>query len=80
MCNEVQHYNHSYGTRQQTFSLVILHVKMQGSKSFKYCAIKLWNSLPICVKYSRSKDEFKKNCKQYLMDRMKDNELCDFTV
>ena len=38
------------------------------------------NSLLNCVKYSRSKDGFKKNCKQYLMDRIKDNKLCDFTV
>ena len=80
MCNEIQHSSHSYGTRQRTSSIVIPHVKTQGSKTFKYCTIKLWNSLPLGIKSSRSKEEFKRNCKKYLMDRMKENELCDFTV
>ena len=78
LCNIVP-VSHSYSTRKSSMSYVLPNVKSQGSKTFKYNAIKLWNDLPNSVKESDSKESFKRNCKLYQMEKMKLLELNEFT-
>ena len=78
MCN-FELIGHSYGTRKSKLSFVIPHVNTQGSYSFKFCGIKLWNELPLNIKNSVNKSEFKSKCKTFLFDKMKRIENSDFT-
>ena len=79
MCN-VDHVSHSYHTRKRNLSIVVPQVKTQGRNTFKYCAIKLWNELPHNIKSSQSKDDFKRKCKSFLMNKMEQVESSEFTV
>jgi len=79
MCN-VDLVCHSHHTRRSNLCFVLPQVKTQGSNSFKYCGIKLWNDLPFNVKCAQTKDEFKKRCKGFLMNKMKLVESNEFTV
>ena len=42
--------SHRYRTRQYNQSYQLPNVKSQGSKTFKYSSIKLWNELPSEIK------------------------------
>ena len=79
LCN-VDLINHGHGTRNNNLPFVLPHVKTQGSKSFIFNAIKLWNNLPSHVKQINDKVDFKSKCKLYMMKKMRDVELSDYTV
>ena len=70
--------SHGYSTRNVISNFCLPHVKSQGHTSFKFCAIKLWNSLPEFIKSSSTKDSFKFNCKRHLLQVMKKEESSDF--
>jgi len=70
-------HHHSHNTRSQSH-FILPHVKGQGQKSFKFNGIRLWNQLPINIRSCDSKDTFKKQLKQELMLKMKNEEDCDF--
>ena len=72
--------SHCYRTRRSNLSYVIPDVKTQGSFTFKFCGIKLWNQLPLNIKKCESKEEFKKRCKRHLINEMKEEETSEFTV
>ena len=69
LCN-LEKVKHSYGTRWSNCSFTIPKVKTQGSLSFKYNSIKLWNSLPLYIKKAETKDDFKHKCKIFFKDKM----------
>lgn len=69
LCN-LEKVKHSYGTRWSNCSFTIPKVKTQGSLSFKYNSIKLWNSLPLYIKKAETKDDFKHKCKIFFKDTM----------
>ena len=79
LCN-IEPVCHNYRTRKSNISYVIPHVKSQGSKTFKYNAIKLWNDLPNSIKCSDSKDTFKTNCKTFLMNKMSNAEQSEYVM
>ena len=58
MCN-VNLVSHRYNTRRSDCAFVIPKVKGQGSKSFKFNGIKLWNNLPVAIRKAQTKDFFK---------------------
>lgn len=65
--------SHTHRTRSNaTFKLP--HVKSQGAKTFRFNAIKLWNSLPLNIKTSETKELFKRRCKTFLMSKMESKE------
>jgi len=76
-CNIIDVTNHSHSTRSQSH-FILPHVKGQGKKSFKFNGIRLWNQLPSSIRSCDSKENFKKQLKQDLMLRMKNEEDCDF--
>ena len=49
LCN-VEPVNHQYSTRRSSQAYVLPNVKSQGSKTFIFNAVKLWNELPGNVK------------------------------
>ena len=71
---------HSYGTRNSKMSFSIPNVKTQGSNSFKFCGIKLWNDLPLNIKCAETKCNFKRQCKTFLMNKMENIENSDFIM
>ena len=77
LCN-IHPVSHSYGTRRSQLSYQLPHVNTQGSYSFKYSTIKLWNNLPFNIKNSESKDVFKQKCKSHLINKMSEDEDYDF--
>ena len=59
--NYFQINQHNYGTRNNKKLLKLLLVKTQyASKSFYFMGAKLYNSLPLAVRESKSKTSFKK--------------------
>ena len=79
MCN-VEIICHGHNTRGSNLSFAIPHVKSQGSKSFKFNGIKLWNELPRKIKESDTKRDFKSKCKEHLMKKMENEEKSMYTV
>ena len=61
---------HSYGTRGSVMSYVLPKIKTQGKKTFMYNGAKLWNSLPVSMKTTECKDNFKKKGKKYFFSLM----------
>ena len=53
-------------TRSSLMAFDIPNVQSNGFRCFVYNATKLWNCLPDHVKMSKTKDEFKYNCKRHL--------------
>ena len=70
--------SHGHNTRNSSQSFIIPHVKTQGSKSFRYNGIRLWNSLPSYLKNIEEKRLFKCKCKDYLMKKMYNEEVSEF--
>ena len=66
----IKRVSHSYNTRWSSFSFTIPKVKTQGTLSFRYNSIKLWNSLPMFIKTVENKDDFKSKCKMFFRDTM----------
>ena len=66
----IKRVSHSYQTRWSSFSFTLPKVKTQGSLSFSYNSIKLWNSLPLFIKTAETKDDFKSKCKMFFKDMM----------
>ena len=79
LCN-VHLVGHGHRTRNSCLSYTIPHVKTQGSKSFVFNGIKLWNNLPSYIRMLEDKCEFKMKCKSYLMKKMFDVEMSDYVV
>ena len=61
---------HTHKTRYSFKSYVVPKVKSNGKTTFKYNAIKSWNSLPKYIKISKSLDKFKSLAKKHLMHEM----------
>ena len=80
LCSSITHSSHNHNTRRSHLSLTVPQTKTQGSHSFKYCGIKLWNNLPIDIKNSQSKNIFKSKCKRFLMNKMKQDNSNEYTV
>ena len=74
LLNGLKFVSHSYNTRSSRLAYVIPKVNTQGSHTFYYQGIKLWNSLPIFLKESNSREEFKKGCKKHLSNKMRELE------
>ena len=70
LCN-AKPVSHNYSTRRSDLAYVLPKIKTQGSKTFSYNSVKLWNDLPYSIKNAESKEMFKNDCKMFLMDRMK---------
>ena len=71
--------SHSHRTRHNNMAFSIPNVNSQGKISFKYSGIVLWNSLPQNIKCIKEKYVFKKECKEYLLDKMFEEESNEFT-
>ena len=65
---DVKLVSHSYNTRKKELSYIVPKVKSHGQKTFKYCSIKYWNSLPLPIRKSNCLVSFKSKCKKYYMD------------
>ena len=76
-CNVIDVTDHSHSTRSQSH-FILSHVKSQGQKPFKFNGIKRWNQLPSNIRSCDRKDTFKKQLKQELMLKMKNEKDCDF--
>lgn len=61
---------HNYNTRRSRLAYVVPRVNTQGSHTFYYSGIKLWNDLPIDIKECSSREVFKKACKKHLFEKM----------
>ena len=59
---------HTHNTRSSYLSYSIPQVKTQGSKTFNFNAIKLWNNLPTGIKTSQNISGFKTKCKKTLFE------------
>ena len=57
-------------TRNNVSNFAVPRVESFGINSFKYTGTKLWNSLPLSVKSLRSKFDFKKAVKSYLISEI----------
>ena len=57
-------------TRNNVSNFVVPRVESFGINSFKYTGTKLWNILPLSVKSLRSKFDFKKAVKFYLISEI----------
>ena len=68
MC-DVNRTRHHYNTCRSTASYTVPHVIGQGSKSFTFNGIKLWDELP--CESIQQKHIFKKECKNILMSQRK---------
>jgi hypothetical protein len=77
LCN-IQPVSHSHNTRKSKLSYIVPSIQTQGSNSFKYNAVKLWNNLPLNIKESENKDSFKTKCKAHLMRKLEQVERSDF--
>ena len=71
---------HNHTTRNSNLTYFVPHVKTQGSKTFKSNGLKLWNNLPYTVKTAETKEFFKKRCKHFLMNKMRNDENSDFVM
>ena len=69
MCNQFEVYNSGHRTRNSTDSYVVPRVNSFGLHSFKFTAVKLWNSLPLTIRQSPSQNVFKNKVKNHLMSR-----------
>ena len=67
---DVNRTRHHYSTRQSTAPHIVPHVKSQGSKSFIFNLIKLWDELPCEVQSIQQKHIFKKDCKNIVMSQI----------
>ena len=75
LCN-IPLVGHSYGTRNSKMCFNLPQVNSYGGKTFKFCGIKIWNSLPLSLKSTESKADFKKS---FLFGQMKAIENSEFT-
>ena len=69
LCN-IKHVSHQYNTRSRDLAIEIPDVKTQGSKTFQYTGIKLWNSLPLNIRELDQKTVFKKEVRSFLFKEM----------
>ena len=72
--------SHRHNTRNSSMSFMVPHVKTQGSMSFKFNGVKLWNELPDNIKMVEDKGAFKSKCKHFLMSKMYKEETSEFTM
>jgi hypothetical protein len=72
--------NHGYHTRRSNLSYNVPNIKTQGSYTFKFCGIKLWNRLPLSIKTCETKEDFKKRCKGFLFNEMRLEDSSEFIM
>ena len=78
MFEHVPRFIPTHCARRSQNSFIVTHVKSNGSVTFKYNAVKIWNSLPNLIKNCETKDKFKLNCKKHLLRLMQEMETDDF--
>lgn len=70
--------NSRYTTRNNFMSYMLPTVKSQGKCSFIYNGIKYWNNLQRQIKMIENKQRFKRECKKFLLDEMRKEEMSSF--